>query len=502
MRKTQFILPYLLLFLLLALGVSQPVYGQHTLGVQWKAPADHEQALAELDTLKKLGVELLEINSPLEADIWERLNALDFRVYAHLPVSFPLVQNFAQPDSMMAVESEALLEEYLAQSSVEALGLFRYGAVHHPDFATAFQPHLRQIRDNFSGALYYTTVRDEFFPIDQGVDFKMLEIEVDAGHTFSGEDSLASITGGIVYRPHQDIDRYLRPFRDFLNSYKDEPAPIFVSAEWLFPMMEKYPDFSRIIQLYHSDSEFVFPVPDEQFSTSASHSFIVLLIVAIWCVLAVNYHMSPVYRKSASRYFLGHAFFVEDVMKRHIRSVGASITIILLNILLAGISFYCVSQTSFSSLGLEAITYHYPVVSILQAAGFSVFIWGSLMATSLSLLSILLIKIGNKAIKSFRQVLNLYAWPLQLNFIFTTIMVTLLMAGSFPRITLVLALLCGVIHITAFILTAFDSAKYLGNKKGLFLAGGIALYLVMLTGIGYWLLTGNLPATVQLALHL
>jgi hypothetical protein len=449
-----------------------------------------------------LGIELLEINGSLKPQTWEQINTLGFRVFAKLPFRFPMVQSFTNTDSVLLVESYNSLRRYLTQPSVEALGLFRYGAVHDPDFAQAIQPYVRKIRERFEGSIYYSTVRNEPFSVDQILDFRKLEQRVLAENKISVPDSLISTVGAVGYRPDHQSGNYLRPFKAYLDRLNNKPVPVFVSSNWLFTMMEKYPDFARIIQLYNSDSEFVFPVPAEQYTRTSAHSLIVLLILLIWCLLAGTYHMSPVYRKSAMRYFLAHAFFVEDVMKRHIRSIGASITILLLNVILAGISLYCISQTSFSSLGLEAISHHYPAVSILKVTELSIFLWGTVLSAALTAFSIVLIKLGNKALKSFRQVLNLYAWPLQLNFVITTIMVTLLMAGDYPRITLVLAVLYAIIHIGAFIATAIDSAKYLGAKKGLFLGGSIGVYLLIVSAVVYWLTIGDLPEAIQLAIYL
>jgi len=497
-------LPVSLLCLILCLGLAHPSLGQRTLAVQWDIPEDNETALSQLETLRNLDIRLIEISERPEKEIWNRINELDFRIYGHLSIKFPLVQTFANPDSLLVEDLRKSLDLFITQPSLQALGLFKYGAIYQPGFDTAIRPFVEEIRNSFDGQLYYSTVREKEAPADEYFDIKMLEAKVKAQQSFSVGDSLSPAVGAIAYQPEAEIYSYLRPFHTFLEEHKDkyESTPIFVSSLWLFPILEKYPDFAQTVRLYNSDSEFVFPVPRETYDIVSTNSLIVLLLILIWCILAVNYHMSPVFRKSSMRYFLAHVFFVEDVMDRHIRSVGASLTILVVNTLLAGITVYCVTKVSFSTLGLEAVIFYYPKIILLQPPMLSLFLWGFVLAGVLTATSITWIKFSNKAIRSFRQVLNLYTWPLQINFILATVMVTLLMAGHYPAITLLLAILFAAVHISAFIVTVFDTAKYLGSHRALFLFGSIGIYLLIWMGLGYWLLVSNIPDVLQLASQL
>lgn len=497
-------LPVSLLCLVLCLGLAHPSLGQRTLAVQWDIPEDRETALHQLETFRNLDIHLIEISEQPEKEIWNRINELEFSVYGHLSLTFPLVQTFANPDSLLVEDLRKSLDLFITQPSLQALGLFKYGAIYQPGFDTAIRPFVEEIRNSFDGQLYYTMVRKNDSPADEYFDFKMLEVKVKAQQNFSVGDSLSPEVGGIAYRPEAEISSYLRPFHTFLEEHKGkyESTPIFVSSRWLLPMLEKYPDFAQTVRLYNSDSEFVFPVPREASNLTATNSLIVLLLILIWCILAVNYHMSPVFRKSSMRYFLAHVFFVEDVMNRHIRSVGASLTILVVNMLLAGITVYCVTKVTFSPLGLEAVIFYYPKIILLQPPMLSLFLWGFVLAGILTVTSIIWIKLSNKAIRSFRQVLNLYTWPLQINFILATVMVTLLMAGPYPAMTLLLAILFSAVHISAFIITAVDTAKYMASHKALFLMGSIGIYLLIWMGLGYWLLVSNIPDVIQLAAQL
>lgn len=483
-------------------GLASQSFAQRTLGVRWNVPDDQAEALAQLDTLEKLGVSYLEITERPANEIWQKIDTLGFRVYGHIPISFPLVNTFSEPDSSMLAGISSYINHYSARASVEAIGLFKYGAVQKAAFDAGIQPIVSQIKENYSGNLYYTTVRNETTDLDEVVDFKMLETRISNEFTFPVSDTSAQNPGGYIYQPGPELKNYLKPFSRFLDSVTKAPAPVFVDSEWLFAMLNKYPDFANTVELYNSDAEFIFPTPKESIKNTFNHSFIVLLLVLIWGLFAANHHLSPVYRKSLTRYFTGHVFFVEDVMDRHIRSMGPAIIVLLQNILLAGICTYSLGKVLFSPLALEAIYYHYPIILLFNNPSFSLFLLGCISGFVLTLISILWIRISNKEVKQTRQVLNLYAWPLQINFFIATVIVAILSTGNNPVLIVLLTIVFSIVHISAFIITAADTSKYLKKQKALFITVSIVLYCVLWVGLGVWVVRSSIPQVVQLALSL
>lgn len=483
-------------------GFSNQSFAQRTLGVRWNVPDDQAEALSQLDTLEKLGVSYLEVTERPADEIWKKIDTLGFRVYGHLPISFPLVNTFSEPDSSLLAGISTYVNHYAAQASVEAIGLFKYGAVQKEAFDTGIQPIVSQIKENYSGNLYYTTVRNETTAFDKLVDFKMLVRKVSNDFGFTVSDTSSHNPGGYVYHPGTELKSYLNPFSQFLDSVSKAPAPVFVDSEWLFAMLNKYPDFANTVELYNSDSEFIFPTPEENIENTFNHSLIVLLLVLIWGLFTANHHLSPVYRKSLTRYFTGHVFFVEDVMDRHIRSIGPATIVLLQNILLAGICTYSLGKVLFSPLALEAIYYHYPIILLFDNPSLSLFLLGCISGFVLTLISVVWIRISNKEVKQTRQVLNLYAWPLQINFFIATVIVALLSTGNNPAIMVALAIIFSLIHISAFIITAADTSKYLKKQKALFITVSIILYCVLWIGLGVWILRSSIPQVFKLALSL
>lgn len=483
-------------------GFVNQSLAQRAIGVHWNIPDEREKALNQLDMLQKLGISHLELSAQPDTGIWNKIEQNNFRVYGHIPISYPLVQTFSAPDSSLLQTVGSYINHYATQASVEAIGLFKYGAVHKSAMDTTLRPFIRQIRNSYSGSLYYTTLRSNRVPIDGLFEFKTLVARVSANDNFTVTDTFSNKVGNYVYRPDPATSSYLNPFKTFLEEVSKRPATVFVDSDWLFNMLRKYPEFAGTVELYNSDSEFIFPTPKENMQSTFDHSLIVLLLVLIWGMFAVNYHMSPVYRKSLTRYFRGHIFFVEDVMDRHIRSVGSVVIILIQNVLLAGICTYSLSSVLFSSFGLEAIFHYYPSFQFFSKPLFSLFLFGIFFGIILTLVSIIWIRITNKEITQTRQVLNLYAWPLQINFIVATLMVALLATGNHPIFMVILAVLFAIIHISSFVITAIDTSDYLKRLKVLFLIGSVGLYCLLWVGFGFWLLQSSMPQVIELALSL
>lgn len=487
-------------------GLANQSCAQNSIGVRWNVPEERAKALAELDSLEKLGISHLEISSKLHPQIWNAIDSLNLRIYGQIPISYPLVSTFSKPDSSLINSINDYLGHYSSQNSTEAIGLFQYGAVHRAAFDTTMQPFLEQITRVYNGSLYYTTVRSKPAPIDTLINFKLLGKEIHHASEFTLSDSLPYNVAGYIYLPGNKLEGYLKPFRNFLEkvSLISGNVNVFVDSDWLFMMLDKYPDFAGTLRIIsaNSDSELIFPVPHEEINPADSYSLMVLLIVFIWGLFAINYHMSPVYRKSLARYFSSHIFFVEDVMNRHIRSMGPSIVVLFQNMLLAGICFYSLSSTLFSSLGLDALQHHYPVLLVLWNPSLTIFIGGCVFGFLLTVISILWLRISNRRISQTRQVLNLYAWPLQINFLVVTIMIALLATGTRPVLMVSLSVLFAIIHISAFIVAALDIYKYLTKQKILFFILSIGLYLIIWMGSGLWLLNSKIPEVIQLALSL
>lgn len=477
---------------------------QGSIAVRWNIPDEPARAFEELETFQRLNVSTIEINKLPGNRIWSAIDSLGFEIYGQVPIPFPLAGTFTDPDSSLTTLMNDYIRDYSSRPSVRAIGLFQYGAVHSAAFDTTLQSITAQIRESFGRRLYYTTINAAAVPVDDHFDFKIVESRLHVADDIETaiSDSLTASVGAYLYTPGVGLKEYLTPFKNFLVEAYEKDITVFVHSDWLFQMMETYPEFSETVELYNSEAEFIFPVPNEQIDHGANHSLIVLLLILIWGLFAINYHLSPVYRKSLARYFSSHVFFVEDVMNRHIRSMRPSVIVLIQNMLLTGICFYSLGSVLFKPLGYEALFHYYPFLLVFGNPSLSIFLAGCLSALILSLISIIWLRISNKRVTQTRQVLNLYALPLQLNFLIVTLMTALVATGNRPVLVVSLGLLFALIHISAFISAALDTSRYLNQKKYLFYIVSVGLYSVVWIGSGIWLLTGKFPRVIQLALSL
>ncbi len=494
-------LPPLLLALLILLPASRGS-AQHKLGVKWDLPSSSAEVQNRLDTLKSLGVEWLLVNDRLDNDTWRYIEEGGFKVYAAIPIVFPIARTFNSPDSTLLHTVSRYVNHYATQSSVNAIGLFSNGAVSNPRFQDALEPFTRQIKSVTGDSLFFLHPHPPEHTPPTQFDFFIHEMRIDGNMAFNDQTYPGPVQQLMLYDPTSKAASYLTPFKEFLKRYGNSSMPVFVDMQWLMNTMDRHPTVGSTLRLFTSDSNFIFPTPEEEIPSESKHDPIVLLLLIIWGVFFANYNVSPVYRKSLNRYFLSHTFFVDDVMQRHIRTSGATTTLLLQHSLLAGICIYSMAYTLLSPVGLEALFYHYPALGVAGNSLASLFLLGCLLSLALSIVSILWISLSNKKIREYNQVVNLYAWPLQLNFVVATLMVILLKAGSSGFLIVGLGTIFILIQLFAFLVTSADTARNLFNKRGLFLSLTAGLYLLGLAGAIYWYFKSEVPEVLDLALYL
>lgn len=464
---------HLLTYVCLAFLLFLPstLAAQRQLGIRWEAPDNIEQARRELEIFHRLGFSYLEVNRMLSPSVWAKIDELNFSTFGALPIRFPLAHTFFEPDSSLLNRIEHLTRHYSSQESVQAIGLFQYGLARDDGFTKSLGPFVEQIHNSFQGALYYQTKQSDSLAAGELIDFKLMSINAPDDlqiHSY-GEEIVYS------YNPSEELESHLTPVKHFLEETISVPTPVFFDSQWMLQTLERYPEFQQTIQLYASDPEPVFATPEEHLQTSSSHSLIVLLLIFVWGCFAVNYSLSPVFRRSMFRYFLGHKFYVDDIMQHHIRSVAPAGVMLLLHVLLAGIAIYCYVNAVFSDLAIEALSLHLPVSFSGDTFMAFVIVWTCLATLTLEAVCLVWLYLTNRRMRKFSQAVNLYAWPMQLNLFIATAMVTLLMAGYHSASISVLAVIFLLVFLSSFIITSLDTVKYV-KKKYLYLTGTVFLY--------------------------
>ncbi len=475
---------------LLLLGVSQAeLYGQSKLGVVWDIPGNADSANVQLQQFHEVGIAVLEIDTPPTLEVWNQIDSLGFDVYGNLDINFPVTHTFAHPDSSLLTHIENNATNFLSQSSVKAIGLFNYGSVYDPAFWGAAASFAEKIKQAKEIDLYHKS-RSALLTDSSVVSFSIVNVPVTPKNFSSLSVSPPNTDSYLYYAPSAELKPFLRPFKNFVSAVnQSKNNTIFVDSGWLIMMIEEHPEFTEILQSLSSQPEPVFPLPNENIPSPDNTALPMILLLLIWGTVALHYNTSPLYRKSLFRYFTAHKFFIDDIFKRLIRSPMPAVIIILQNALLLAISTYVVFSILLTPMGQQAFFHHFPELSIAGNSSISIFVWTFLLVALLSILSIIWLYFSHKKIKSLTQIATVFAWPLQLNFLFCTVAITFFSTSGSGSATLftILALL---LFLLSYIFTALDIIRFAKSKiKHLFKT--VIPYTIIITGLLMWVFTNN-----------
>ncbi len=452
-----------------------------------------------------MGISILKFSPPAEPAIWQKIEELGFTVYGDLDISYPITETFAQPDSSLLRKIRNKSGILLQQSSVKAIGLFEYAPIEKESFKNAIQPYIRELKKGRVRRVYFTASNQQSL-IHNEVDssFVIKDIWLKPANIFTSAITYPERAAAYHFSPAPSIRQYLTPFKHFLSVTADYPnKPIFINSKWLLENANREPTFSTTIQTLTSESELIFPLPNESLPTDQTYPAPIIILVLIWASVALHYNSSPLYRKSLFRYFSAHKFFIDDIFQRHIRSVVPAIILIFQNAFLIATSTCAVSVTIFSSQGFDALVYHLPGIVFWGSGVSALAIWGFLISLLLALINIIWLYISHKNITSLTQIATIYAWPLQLNLIITSILIVLFSSGASSYYIVTAGILTIVVQLASFVITSFDSARYLSSRTLVYLMLTSGLYTFLVAAFFIWVATSStLTETIYLAVSL
>ncbi|HEX6982855.1 MAG TPA: hypothetical protein VF181_08845 [Balneolaceae bacterium] len=483
------LLRYLFLTALLLVVSQVSLYAQHSFGVIWNLPENPETAIHQLQQFKKMGITAIEIKELPLPVVWEEINESGLEVYGSLGIQFPLAQTFAEPDSLFIKEIERRASAYLSQPSVQALGLFEFGPVNEVEFVRAVEPFINQLKRSDDIRIYFVSSRAPS-QASKIADFIIYfeHFTTENLHSFS-LPAKPSI-GGYQFSVSTDLNDFFAPFYTFLKATSVHPQKtIFIDSNWLFSILKKYPDFDQKLYALATESDAVFPIPDETLPQRSDTAVPILVLLSVWGMMALLYSSDPLYRRSLFRYFTGHKFFVKDIFDRHLRSPWPAFIIILQNSLLLATGAFVTFSALFSPLGEAAFYHHFPALSILGKGAFSLFFWAFFVALTFSFIAITWLGVFHRNLNSITQIATIFAWPLQINIFAITIAVTIFAAEGSAFLILLFTLPAFLIFLLAFIFTSFDAARFLKAKPKLYLLGTSGLYLILVSSLVVWMLT-------------
>lgn len=475
--------------LLVTICISTQVYAQRDFGVTWDIPGDSSAVDKELTLFKKAGIAFIEVEEIPDSAIVGKIRERGFILYITAPVRFPVVQTLAEPDSSVTAVYRQLLSLALRGEPAGAIGIFSYGQTRHESFVEAISRITREIRENTDIQLYYRSGSAESSTVDSLFDFRIVDMKVTPEFN-NLPDTLFQQAEAFSFNPVPALDPMITPFKWFLEKLSiNRDAILFMNDDWLINAQSAYPQISRILSEYARSPDAVFPLPEEQFITSYSHNWIILILLILWGSFAATYNFEPTYRKSLPRYFVGHKFFVDDIVNRQIRPVLPTVVILLQHALVGGIFLYSTSYALFSQRGMTALLHHIPWLGLLGEQYMGIFRTGTLLTFGFEVLCLAWLYFISREVKYFSQVATLYAWPLQLNLFVVTIMVTLLMTHHLQIFLIPAGILFLIIMLSAFLMTAFDTVKFLKSHPNWYITGTVGIYMILICGFIIYLAT-------------
>jgi hypothetical protein len=443
-------------------------------------PQNPQTAEAQLNRFNELGISIIKIDSDLPSQLWQTADSLGFRVWGELGIRYPTASTFTEPDSSLIVQIQERALSYLSQPSVTALELFSFGATNESIFWDQLAPIASQLRTNQNKNLYHhgysPTVADTLVS-----NFLLYHSRITAANADIFLIPHNKKIGGYLYAPSKEVASYLYPFRRLIDQTASaKSTPVIVESSWLFGMIERHPSFEDVIQSLTSQQSTAFALPDEELPASTPPILPIVLLLAVWGSIAFHYHTSPIYRKSIFRYFSAHKFFITDIFQRHIRSPLPAVLIIIQNALLTAAANFVAFLTGISMLGTEALFYHFPILTIWDNSPHTIFIWLVLVLLAISLVSVLWLYFSHKTINSLTQIATIYAWPLQLNILLSTITITLFASEANSGSIFTFAILTIVVSILSFVIAAGDINRFSRSGIGFLLKTTVAYSLLLI----------------------
>ncbi len=479
----------LALFILLISNAA--VHAQRTIGVDWQVPEDSQKAVQQLEQFDNLGISIVKLTPPLPSNVWDTVNELDFSIYGNVGITYPRTKTFANPDSSFINVIQEQSSLLLSNPSVKAVGLFSYGPIQQKKFRTAIKPFISELKKTGIHTIYAAISTRQTLPKDSlGVDFIIRDISVSPRNinNFSVDDGTK--IGAYQYYPSASLKKYITPFKQFIDATAENPQkPIFVSSKWLLSAIETHPSFTTTIQSLTTEADPIFLMPEESLPASQQSPVPIILLLIIWASVALHYNSSPLYRKSVFRYFNAHKFFIDDIFQRHIRSVLPAIILIFQNAVLMAAILFAFVKSTVSPLGLDALFSHFSFLGLFGKGAGSLAIWMALFSLFIAFSSIIWLYISHKRINSLTQIAIIYAWPLQLNLLSATILIVLFASGATIWLITVTGVLALLIQLLSFVITSFDTARFVPSYTLLYILLTSGLYLIIIGGLLIWGLT-------------
>jgi hypothetical protein len=416
------------------------------LGVYWDPPSSPTEIRQELQEFRELGIRFIETDRSFNGSVIDSASAYGFDILIRSDKEFLISSVVASSRNELLSEYQALKATYSQYPRVRGIGLYSHSESFDTDFIETFQFITEQLRDSTS---------PDFYEITTGA-FNA----VDFGITEYRYGDIPSNSGSILFTADYSREGFVAVDRLF----KENIGLLIFDASWLLEAVDDYPPFEQSLREYADTGEWVFPLPEVS-ETATSFNWLVLIFILIWISVAVHIRTVATYSSLVMRYFTGHRFFVDDIMRYRERSAASGIFLFFQHAAFTGLVAAIFGEMFISDTGIRALFHYLPQFAITGQNHFSIFLGGFLIACLVQVVGLAWLYFPSKSMNHFSQVITLYTWIFHLDFIIVSIMLVTYLTGGSSTFILILSALFILIWLTSFLLTSLDSSKYLMQKR-------------------------------------
>lgn len=438
---------YFLLAVAFIIAGTGNAFPRQSIGIIWENPGLTE-AEAQLDLFEEIGVQVIEIPSPVSTELLQILEERPFSIWIKTGHEFITISELQTSRTQLLSDFIQKTDDLSSFLKVEAVSLLQNSEVRNENFMQVFNPLLDSLYASSNKEFYFIEGEQRYF-------FHRPNLPFAKSFDFDG------------FNPQQ-----LHQLNEWMTDDNSSEV-ILLSTDWIETALDSYPELHRTFINYRSDNVWLLPLP-EYSEVDFSANVPVLILLILWLSLALLLKLNPVSRAMIMRYLLSHRFYADDIVNYRERSAAAGFTLLVQHIVFSGLTFWILSKIIFSETGVDAFFHHLPSFALAGRNYTSFFFIGMIISFLISFISLIWLHFSSKILKHFSQTINLYSGIFFLDFIIVTTMLTLYLAGTGNALILMLGLLFLLCRIIAFYIVTIDVSKAMitGNRFYLAIAAG------------------------------
>lgn len=447
--------------ILIQLSLFCPLHAQDsdrtTLGVSFSSDITYQEILDALPELKKLGINVIEVAHPTPKELIEEISNYSFDLYVRNDAEFLSETALKTPD-FFEKQLLPVVELYTNNSSITGIGLLSNSERLDHNIILALRS---KIPDSSNVFLY----------------------EVNSiGNPFSLSIANARTSTKTKKSTHFLFEApfYKTDIQNLKTIYGKDAELILFDFKWFTQALQSELYFKKSLLTFAESGHKLLLLPDIDIETITSiPNWPIIIFILLWISFGIHIRSSQNYASSILRYFSFHHFFVDDIMRYRERALSPGVILSIQHAFFTGLIVYLLVFTFLSEKGLEAFFNHFPQIGIFGNSYFSLFVTVVLLSLLICYLGQLWLYIPSTSFKHFSQVLSLYSWIFHIDFIIVSVSLILAIKKSSPTLIILLSCIHFILWFMSFVITAYESSKYMMSSKIKYVSNTLGLYLLL-----------------------